>query len=374
MGYGRTNLALGPINVLANRVRPIIMGVKRQISSSATAWERTDGSIGMVANATHDGTAVQNDFDTAPIYADILTMDISANGNINRKYGDADFSFTNPVGYIVTYFPEFWYKRWQADGWEYIQISNVEQEGFEYSEPFYIGRYTTGGNSSAVTCKSGVSSFVNISITNLRTYSKNVGAGWGLMDIWRWSMLQLLYLVEYADYNSQAKLGYGNCSTSAAINTGSCDALGMKSGCIKNDKKSGVIYRGVENIFSNIYQWLDGINIGTGPKSWVCKDRSQYASDKTASPYVQVSYTEASGSRISKMGYDPNNPAVQRAIECSGSDTTHCPDYFYSGSGCAVYVGGNWNGGLGCGLWCAFYSSASGTYTYLGGRLLFIPV
>ena len=375
MGYGRTNLALGPINVLANRVRPIIMGVKRQISSSATAWERTDGSIGMVANATHDGTAVQNDFDTAPIYADILTMDISANGNINRKYGDADFSFTNPVGYIVTYFPEFWYKRWQADGWEYIQISNVEQEGFEYSEPFYIGRYTTGGNSSAVTCKSGVSSFVNISITNLRTYSKNVGAGWGLMDIWRWSMLQLLYLVEYADYNSQAKLGYGNCSTSAQINNGGCDSLGMKSGCLANAKATAVIYRGVENPFGNIWQWLDGINIGTGRKSWVCKDRSQYASDKTSSPYIQMSYAEPSSySYIKTMGYDANNPAIQRATATGGSDSTYCPDYFGSNAGYCVYVGGDWGHGLYCGLWCANCSGSSYASASIGGRLLFIPV
>ena len=191
MGYGRTNLALGPINVLANRVRPIIMGVKRQISSSATAWERTDGSIGMVANATKNGGVVQNDFDTAPIYADILTMDISANGTINRKYGDADFSFTNPVGYIVTYFPEFWYKRWQEGGYEYIQISNVEQSGFNHSEAFYIGRYTATGSSSAVTCKSGLANFVNVSITDLRTYAKKIGSGWGLYDVSRFSLLQI---------------------------------------------------------------------------------------------------------------------------------------------------------------------------------------
>lgn len=373
MGYGRTNLALGPINVLANRVRPIIMGVKRQISSSATAWERTDGSIGMVANATKNGGVVQNDFDTAPIYADILTMDISANGNINRKYGDTDFSFTNPVGYIVTYFPEFWYKRWQADGYEYIQISNVEKDGFIYSEPFYIGRYNASGSSSAVTCKSGQAPFTSVSITNLRTYSRNIGSGWGQIDIWRWSMLQILYLVEYADYDSQSKLGYGICNGSKT-NSGQCDSLGMKSGTTNNDKKHAVIYRGVENIFGNIYQWLDGINIGSGPKSWVCKDRSQYASDKTASPYVQVSYTEASGSRISKMGYDPNNPAIQRAIECNGSDTTYCPDYFNSAAGYSVFVGGDYGSGLACGLWYASCNGSSSTSAGIGGRLLFIPV
>ena len=375
MASGRLNLGnFCAFNVLANRVRPIIMGVKRQISSSATAWERTDGSVGMVANATHDGTAVQNNFDTAPIYADIITVDISANGNINRKYGDADFSFTNPVGYIVTYFPEFWYKRWQADGWEYIQISNIEQQGFEYSEPFYIGRYDASGSSSAVTCKSGQAPFTSVSITSLRTYSRNIGSGWGQIDIWRWSMLQILYLVEYADYNSQNTLGYGVCSGSK-VNSGQCDSLGMKSGTTNNDKKHAVIYRGVENIFGNIYQWLDGINIGTGPKSWVCKNRSQYASDKTASPYVQVGYTEASSNGyIKTMGYDANNPAIQRATAVGGSDNTYCPDYFYSTAGYSVFVGGYCSSDLYCGLWYAVYSSSSNASTHIGGRLLFIPV
>lgn len=373
MGYGRTNLCLGAINVLANRVRPMIMGVKRQISASSTAWTRTDGSVGMVANATKNGGTVQNDFDTAPIYADIITCDVSANGTVNSKYGDAGFSFTNPKGYIVTYFPEFWYKRWQEGGYEYIQISNIAQKGFEYSEPFYIGRYNTSGSSSAVSCKSGQAPFTRVSIVNLRTYSKNVGNGWGLMDIWRWSMLQILYLVEYADYDSQKTLGYGICNGSRT-NSGQCDTLGMKSGTINNDKTHAVIYRGVENIFGNIWQWLDGINIGSGPKSWVCKDRSQYASDKTSSPYAQISYTEASGNYIKTMGYDSNYPAIQRATAVQSSDSTYCPDCFVSAAGSSVFVGGGYGAGLYCGLWSAYYGDSSYTYSNLGGRLLFIPV
>ncbi len=327
----------------------------------------------MVANATKNGGVVQNDFDIAPIYADIITVDISALGSVYSKYGEADFSFTNPRGYIMTYFPEFWYKRWQEGGYEYIQISNVKQTGFEYSEPFYIGRYNASGSSSAVTCKSGQSPFTNVSITNLRTYTRNIGAGWGQIDIWRWSMLQILYTVEYADYNSQDTLGYGVCNGSK-VNSGQCDSLGMKSGTTNNDKKHAVIYRGVENIFGNIYQWLDGINIGSGPKSWICKDRSQYASDKTASPYVQVSYKEANGNYIQTMGYDPSNPAIQRATAVQNSDSKYCPDYFRSSSGCAVYVGGAWGVDLTCGLWFAGYGASSDTGTNIGGRLLFIPV
>ena len=352
-----------------------VYGVQRQISSSSTEWTRIEGGEGLVANATKDGGTVQNDFDNLYPWSDIISVDINADGSINSRYGDPDFSFTNPTGKIMTMFPEFWYKRVQENGYEKVYIADAEYEDFEHSELFYIGRYTATGSKTAITTKSGVTNLVNISMTDFRTNAKKIGNNWGAMDIWRWSMLQMLYLVEYADYDSQAKLGYGNCSTSAAINTGSCDALGMKSGCIKNDKKSGVIYRGVENIFSNIYQWLDGINIGTGPKSWVCKDRSQYASDKTASPYVQLGYMDASkNGYIKTMGYDSNHPEVQRATEIGGSDSTYCPDYFYSSSGYAVCVGGSWSDDLSCGLWCADCNTSSYTYASIGGRLLFIPV
>ena len=352
-----------------------VYGVQRQISSSSTEWTRIEGGEGLVANATKDGGTVQNDFDNLYPWSDIISVDINADGSINSRYGDPDFSFTNPTGKIMTMFPEFWYKRVQENGYEKVYIADAEYEDFEHSELFYIGRYTATGSKTAITTKSGVTNLVNISMTDFRTNAKKIGNNWGAMDIWRWSMLQMLYLVEYADYDSQAKLGYGNCSTSAAINTGSCDALGMKSGCIKNDKKSGVIYRGVENIFSNIYQWLDGINIGTGPKSWVCKDRSQYASDKTASPYVQLGYMDASkNGYIKTMGYDSNHPEVQRATEIGGSDSTYCPDYFNSSSGYAVCVGGSWSDDLSCGLWCADCNTSSGASAGIGGRLLFIPV
>lgn len=375
MASGRLNLGnFCAFNVLANRVRPIIMGVKRQISSSATAWERTDGSVGMVANATKNGGVVQNDFDTAPIYADILTMDISANGNINRKYGDADFSFTNPVGYIVTYFPEFWYKRWQANGWEYIQISNVEQTGFIYSKPFYIGRYTMGGSTSSLTTKSGIKSLVSTSIVNFRTAAKGIGTGWGLTDISRWSILQLLYLVEYADYDSQAKLGYGNCSTSAQINNGGCDSLGMKSGCLANAKASAVIYRGVENPFGNIYQFIDGINI-TNSQPWISKNPIEYVSDKFASPYIKLSHSLPGDGYIKEVGYDSNFPEIQLPKTVGGSTSTYIPDYANSVSGSRVLVvGGSWGSALNCGLWYANCDSSSNSNASIGGRLLFIPV
>lgn len=89
---------------------PSLFGVKRQITSTSTSWERIGHSVDLVANATHDGEPVQNDFDNIYPWSDIITCDVNADGTINKYYGDADFDFKNPVGYIMTKFPEFWWK------------------------------------------------------------------------------------------------------------------------------------------------------------------------------------------------------------------------------------------------------------------------
>lgn len=351
-----------------------IYGVRRQINNSSTAWERIAAGVGLVANATKSGGTVQNDFDNIPPWKDIKTCDLSPTGIVNKYIGDAGFSFTNPTGRIMTEIPDFWWQRKQENGYEYIYISSVEQEGFTKSSKCYLGRYTATGSSSSVTCKSGASNFVNVNMTSARTYSRNIGDGWGVMDVWRWSILEMLYLVEYADYNSQEKLGYGVCNGSQ-INTGGCDSLGMKSGCLGNDKKKAVIYRGIENPFGNIFQWLDGINISS-KRAWVCRNRDSYASDKVSSPYVQLGYADASSNGYAKkVGYDPNYPEVQRATETGGSDSTYIPDYFNSySSTVAVYVGGSYSYDLYCGLWFWYYHTSSLTGSNVGFRLLFIPV
>ncbi len=317
-----------------------------------------------------------NDFDNFYPWSDIRTCSLNKDGSVKKYYNEPDFSWTDD--YIMTEVPEFWWNREQKveddATYEYIYISrNQTDKTLNKSEKFYIGRYTATGSSSNITCKSNVTNLTNISITDLRNATKKIGTNWGLVDILRWSIIQMLYLVEYADYDCQKMLGNGVCNGSK-INSGGCDTLLMKSGCLANDRKSAVIYRGIENLWGNISQWLDGINIDSYYAS-VCYDRSQYASNKVASPYKKLAYEDAtSNGYIKTMGYDADNSAIQRATATEDTDGTYCPDYFDSDSSTrAVYVGGSYNHGGYCGLWFADYGTSSNAYSYLGGRLLYIP-
>ena len=187
-----------------------VYGIKRSLNNnSSSAWERTDDAVGLTANAQVGSTAVVNDFDKIYPWSDI----ISYNYNPTTKqrvadYGDPNFKFDGSNGEVLTYIPEFYWKRYVEDNCEYIKISKYPIEGFNISPAFSVGRYNSSYDGSKLHSKSGVLPEVSQNITTFRTRSKAVGTGFGQMD-YHYFLLQMLYLVEYADYNSQSVLGNG---------------------------------------------------------------------------------------------------------------------------------------------------------------------
>lgn len=155
-------------------------------------------------------------------------------------------------------------------------------------------------------------------------------------------------------------------------NAGQCDSLGMKSGCLANDNKHQVIYRGIEGIFGNIYQWVDGINVKDNV-SWVCYDPAEYTSDKFESPYEELRYTNLTSNGNPKtLGFDINHPLIQFPTESGGSSSTGTTDYYYQNTGNRVArVGGGLGAGAGCGLWSwGLNGGSSDAFWLCGARVL----
>ncbi len=187
-----------------------VYGIKRNLSNnSSSKWERTDNAIGLEANAQVGSTAVKNDFDSIYPWSDI----ISYNYNTTTKqrvadYGDPNFKFDGSNGEVLTYIPEFYWKRYVEGNYEYIKISKYPIEGFNISPAFSVGRYESSYDGSKLHSKSGTFPEVLQNITTFRTRSRALGSGFGQLD-YHYFLLQMLYLVEYADYNSQSVLGNG---------------------------------------------------------------------------------------------------------------------------------------------------------------------
>ncbi len=350
-----------------------VFGIRRLLNSTSSSWERIEDSIGLEANAQVGTTAVKNDFDSIGPWSEIISYNYNTTSKqITATYGDSNFKFDGSNGEVLTKIPEFYWKREQKDGYEYIYISKTNFEGSTKSEEFSVGRYTISEpGTTGIYSKSGYAPLVNTTIAAFRTYTRNLGTGFGQMD-WHYFILQMLYLVEYADYDSQAKLGPGNTNNTAAVTSGGCDTLGMKSGSVDKTGKTSMMYRGIEDIYGNVMQFVDGINI-KDDQAYICYDQSQYASDKFDGCYKPIGYTNAtSRGSISKLGYDPNNPMVVFPTETIESDSTNINDYFWRSNGDKIAINsGTYSENTKCGLWyLSVYSASSYSSNGISARLL----
>ena len=367
---------VGSVNSANKNAENIIKvyGIRRSLTTSSSVWERIRDSIGLVANAQVGTTPVQNDFDNIYPWSDIISYNYDTQAkDITAYYGDPTFKFDGSNGEVLTKIPEFYWRRYRDTNYEYILISKHKLAGFVKSEEFSVGRYTMSGSSSRVYSRSGYAPLTNATITNFRSYARALGDGFGQMD-WHYFILQMLYLVEYADYNSQSKLGagYTNGSHTAPVNSGQCDVLGMKSGSRDGTDNTSMIYRGIEDIFGNVWQFIDGINI-KDHKTYICYDQSKYAVDKFDNGYKAVGYTNASVNGFtSKLGYDSANPMVCLPTETVGSsDTYTCDNYWQDTGNRIALVGGYWGFATLAGLWyCYFYWSGTDYGAFVGARLL----
>ena len=163
-----------------------------------------------------------------------------------------------------------------------------------------------------------------------------------------------------------------NTIWSCVQSAGQCDSLGMKSGCLINDSKHNVIYRGIEGILGNIFQFVDGINI-KDRLAYICYDPAEYVSDKFEEPYEALGYTNVATNGYPKaLGFDINHPLIQFPTEIGGSDKTGTCDYYYQDAGNRVArVGGSLYNGANAGLWYWTLGSTSSVAAWhCGARVL----
>ena len=146
----------------------------------------------------------------------------------------------------------------------------------------------------------------------------------------------------------------------------------MKSGCLVDDGLHSVIYRGIEDIFGNVWEFIDGINI-KDYQAYICYDSDKYAVDTFDGAYQKLGYIDANAEGYaSKLGYDPKHPLISLTTEAKGSSSTHLTDYYYVSAGNKIaLVGGRWNNGLKAGLWSwHLYFASSTAWASIGARLL----
>lgn len=354
-----------------------VFGVAWDTSNSSTALTRltpeTD-PYGLVTKSVTTepvpavGTgAGSSPFDSFMPWSGMKECNLNNAGAVTAWKGDSGFSRSN--NFTMVFIPEFYVAAKRNGTKQYFYVSDKPKTGMTKhpGSGKYVGRYTIPGS------KSGVTSTVNITRTTARSNAKKNGDKWHLYDFATYCAIIFLYVVEFADWNCQNKIAYGRVNQSSAITSGKTDTMVYHTGTAGSRISDGAAecqYRWIENLWGNVYQWVDGFN-ANGTTAYYCTDPSKYADD-TATGYTNIGTLPASG-WIKDLTVTDNGLLIPKTS--GGSGTTYVSDYAYSDPDWRVLcVGGSWNEGAYAGLLCFNAgNSSSGSYSNVSARLMCEP-
>lgn len=347
--------------------KALIYGVDKVGSSDPNALVRTDDAVGL--SYTVGTTDITSDFDRCYPWCDMKEV-------------------TDEAGNVFIKIPKFYSKITEnADGTYKHQLSGLRYEGFSTlfvdgkgNEIDYVlvGKYEGSGSSARLYSKSGQNVLVDIRLNSLRTAARANGRGYQQYDFLIDLIIKELFLIEMKTTNSQSVMYGYTVGNAAAIQTGRTDNVATPSGSdtSNTDGNHAMKYRGIENVWGNVWVLVDGVSF-YNEKVYVCCDPTNYQATKVDSPYVYAgNRPTASEGYIRKVQPLPGNPLLQYiGAVGGGSSAYYCDNSIYSSEARVLRAGGTWNSGPGAGLW-AWGGDASGTYnsSYIGGRLCYKPV
>ena len=276
------------------------------------------------------------------------------------------------TGGTMVSIPKFWYKLTQNGRGMSIQIADRAVEDYSVSpahmdrgdghgerDVVYIGRYHCNG-----TYKSGTGSpRVNMTRSSARANIHNLGSTIWQSDFAMRFTLWLLYIVEFADWNSQAKIGYGCSPSSNTFAMGYTDSMPYHTGTDQSSRTTygGTQYRNIEGLWDNVLDWCDGCyNNGNGLN--IILNPSEFSDSGNGTAVGVPSNGWPSAFNVKTNGGFPTFIPTS----ASGNDATYsCDGWSFSSSNPCLYVGGNYSHDSYYGLFFVSYGAAS----YYGGNV-----
>lgn len=356
-----------------------VFGVVWDTSNSSTALTRLTPSTDPYGLVTRSVTTEpvpaagsgsgSSPFDAYAPWSGMRECNLYASGNVAAWKGDSSFSRSH--SFTMVFIPVFYVATKRNGTKQYFYVSDKPATGFTKhpGSGKYVGRYHTNNNGQS---SSGSSPYVDITRATARNKAKSYGSKFHLYDFATYCAIIFLYIVEFADWNSQSKIGKGVVDESYAQSSGGTDVMNYHTGNVQGyrDGITYVQYRWIENLWGNVRQWVDGFN-ANGTTAYYCTDPSKYADD-TSTGYANIGTLPAPG-WIKDLTVTDNGLLIPKTS--GGSETTYIPDYVWSLSGwCVLDVGGNWSNGTYAGLLYFRANDASSlSSSYISARLMCEP-
>lgn len=283
----------------------------------------------------------------------------------------------NRVGGVEVKEPKYWFK-WTKTGKKLkLQIADGPVDGFsvdpvnrdrgdglgelDYS---YIGRYHCASGYKSTT---GAAQQVSIPRSQARTGIHNLGSNFYQIDFAQFWYVNMLFLVEFADWNGE-RIGRGCSTSNSKMNNGQTDAMGYHTGttAASRDSYGFTQYRNIEGWWDNVYDWMDGcyynsngLNVISNPNNF--SDSANGTLVGTPSSGYPSDFTIPTASGLEWALF----PSA-----ANGSQTTYVPDdWSFSGSYPCLHHGGNYVQSRDHGPFCVYCGRASYSSVDVGCRL-----
>ena len=386
---------------------------------AGTASKVSDSGVFTSAEAAYVGHYVHNTTDdtyamiTAKDSDDVLSIDADILDN-TEAYEICTAVLDGSDGHqVMVQIPKFYYKYGYSGTTHTWEISQLPQSGFSVHPAFikngevvdyrYIGAYegiawdnsesayidgvSFAGDTGAdkLSSVSGFAPWTDETRAEFRSYGANRGTGWRQQDYDLVSAIQLLYLIEYADWNFQSMIGMGRTELSGGAwekdsyigVTGKSNVDGNGTNSVSLGTTNGYLtdymtYRGIENFFGNVWKFVDGININDNVP-YVSNTDTDFADD-TATDYTDLGITLPNTDGYQKTLEQQSRGFLPASIGGVGvGSSTYITDYYYQNIDWRVVVlGGAATAGAHAGVayWSAIYVFSS-DLGYIGARLTY---
>jgi len=276
----------------------------------------------------------------------------------------------NPVVYLSAYEGALW------DNSANVYILNDDQVA-----DFAADKLSSIGNAKPI---SGLTQ--NLTRANARTLAHNRGAGWEIQTATSAAASQILMLVEYASFNMQEKIGVGvtnktdDGATSMTEITGATTNLGNISGAVTNSNGFNVVsYRGEENLWGNIWTFVDGMNINAKGIHELYVADHDFADSKLDGAYKNTGITLAkTNGYVSAFGYNEEFDWLFVPSETTGNSSLPVGDYFWQNHTynaiMIALLGASWRDGAASGRFdWTVHNAPADRDRAIGARAVYFP-
>lgn len=381
-------------------------------------FTRLAGAVGKNAGA---------DFDSVNAYGGRRRCNLSDDGEVLAYYGDENFKADGSNGQVMVEQPKFYYrvvplkteKIDKADGYHLRKaryyISDTPKAGFKVHPAFvrnnvevdkiYLSAfegciYDTSAEiylledeqiadfdndklSSIADAKPCSGTSQRLTRANARKLARNRGSGWTQWTAQASSVTQLLFIIEYAAFDAQREIGMGITSktddgkSNLAEKTGMTLSVENRSGSVLS---GSVSFRGEENVWGNIWTWVDGINVNNPTDFSVEKSGRFFVGNPVCDNEIFTDTNIPSlygNGAVSAFGYSEKFDWLFLPTELKGNTTLPVGDFCWNinKNGMAAVLGGYWceNDRSGIFYWLFNYAPANNVRA-VGARLVYYPI